>query len=116
MEDDLMKPSKNHQDSPQSRVLCAPLIWCLNQLLRLLLEREWQAKKNPKHHISQVLTVTYERGRSRTRTTQLERSEEEEGEGGLPRFGGCEPIYFKSVIGGSNVLGFAPNLVSSFYT
>ena len=31
-------------------------------------------------------------------------------------FGGCEPICFEPVIGGSNVLGFAPNLVSSFYT
>jgi len=49
-------------------------------------------------------------------TTQLERREEEEGEANLSRFGGCEPICFKPVIGGSNVLGFAPNLVSSFYT
>jgi len=37
-----------------------------------------------------VLGITCER--SRTHTTQLERREEEEGEGGLSRFGGCEPI------------------------
>ena len=47
--------------------------------------------------------------RCRTHTTQLERREEEEGEANLSRFGGCELICFKPVIGGSNVLGFAPN-------
>jgi len=55
-------------------------------------------------------------GESRTHTIQLERREEEEGEANLSRFGGCEPISFKPVIGGSNMLGFEPNLVSSFYT
>jgi len=63
-----------------------------------------------------VLAVTFGGWRSRTHTTHLERREEEEGEANLSRFGGCEPICFKPVIGGSNVLGFAPNLVSSFYT
>ena len=56
------------------------------------------------------------RRRSRTHTTQLERREEEEGEANLFTFGGCEPICFEPEIRGSNVLGFAPNLVSSFYT
>ena len=60
--------------------------------------------------------VTLEWWRCRTHKTQLERREEEEGEANLSRFGGCEPICFKPVIGGSNVLGFVPNLVSSFYT
>jgi len=53
---------------------------------------------------------------SRTHTTQLERREEEEGEANMSRFGSCESICFKLVIRGSNVLEFAPNLVSSFYT
>jgi hypothetical protein len=44
------------------------------------------------------------------------RREEEEGEGNLSRFGGFEPVIFKPVIGGSNVVGLAPNLVSSFHT
>jgi hypothetical protein len=59
---------------------------------------------------------TFGEWESRTHTTQLERREEEEGEANLSRFGGCKPICFKPVIGGSNVLGFAPNLVSLFYT
>jgi hypothetical protein len=42
------------------------------------------------------------------------RREEEEGEGNLSRFDGFEPVIFKLVIGGSNVVGLAPNLVSSF--
>jgi hypothetical protein len=42
---------------------------------------------------------------------------EEEGEGKyVLRFGGPEPVIFKPVIGGSNVVGLAPNLVGSFPT
>jgi hypothetical protein len=48
--------------------------------------------------------------------TQLARREEKEGEWGLSRFGGYMQIDFKPAIGGSNVLRFAPNLVSSLYT
>jgi hypothetical protein len=47
--------------------------------------------------------------------TQQERREEE-GEANLSRFGGFEPNEIKMSIGGSNVLGFGPNLVSSICT
>jgi len=65
-------------------------------------------KKNPSSSPIPTLVVAW-------RTTQLERREGE-GEVNLSRFGGCKPICLKSAIGGSNMLGFAPNLVSSFYT
>jgi len=45
-----------------------------------------------------------------------ERREQEEGEANMSRFAGCGPIFFKPVIGGSNVVALAPNLVSSFLT
>ena len=51
-----------------------------------------------------------------TEYTQHERRDEEEGEGGLSRFGGSEPICFKSVNGDPNVLEFASNIVSLFYS
>jgi len=57
--------------------------------------------------------MSFERGDNRTHTIQLERREEK-GEGDLPRFDSSEPICFKSVIGGPNVLGFAPKFVSLF--
>jgi hypothetical protein len=56
--------------------------------------------------------MSFERGEQNTRHNLREERKREEG---LSRFGGFELICFKSVIGGSNVLGFAPNLVSSFY-
>jgi hypothetical protein len=44
---------------------------------------------------------------------QVRRGEEEE-EVNLPRFLSSDQSVFKLVFGGSNVLGLAPNLVSSF--
>ena len=77
------------------------------------IKRSKKAQERPSL-LSLQLRISLERGRAE-RTTQLERREEK-GDEGLPRFGGSESICFKSVIGGSNVHGFVPNLVISFYT
>jgi hypothetical protein len=54
--------------------------------------------------------------KERTEHTSQRERREEEGEANLSRFVGSEPVIFKPVIGGSNVVGLAPNLVSSFLT
>jgi hypothetical protein len=46
----------------------------------------------------------------------VRRGEEEEEEVNLSRFLRSDQSVFKLVFGGSNVLGLAPNLVSSFLT
>jgi len=103
----------NLAKQPISQSACAPLMWCFIQQLRIPLKG---VKRTRKTLDSTQDIPSFEWWWSRTHTTQLERREEEEGEANLSIFGGCELICFKSVTGGSNMLGFAPNLVSSFYT
>jgi len=113
MEEDL-EPIKLSKAAHKPKCLCTVDV-VLHPTVEDTPKGSKENKKNPRLHSKHPWTL-FEWWRSRTHTTQLERREEEEGEANLSRFGGCELICFKSVTGGSNMLGFAPNLVSSFYT
>jgi hypothetical protein len=58
------------------------------------------------------------RGRENTleHHNQMRRGEEEKEEVNLSRFLRSDRYVFKLVVGGSNMLGLAPNLMSSFLT
>ena len=109
IEDDL-EPSKIMKIAHKPKCLCT-----INVVFESMVESaplEEVASKKTLPSSFPGAAVTLEWWRCRTHKTQLERREEEEGEANMSRFGGCEPICFKPVIGGSNVLGFAPNFLS----
>ena len=87
----------------------------LNQWLGLLLgkhKREITLASILSERI--VASVRRERAEHTHHNVREERKKKEKGN--LSRFGGAEPVIFKPVIGGSNVVGLVPNLVSSFLT
>ena len=60
--------------------------------------------------------VRRERAEHTHHNVREERKKKEKEKGNMSRSRGCEPVIFKPVIRGSNVVGLAPNLVSSFLT
>ena len=94
---------QTHENSPQTQVLVHHWLgaWINGWDCSL---RESGKQENPTLIFTRCWPSLLWGRDSRTHTIQLERrEEEEEGERDLSRFGGCEPICFKPVIGGSNV-------------
>ena len=112
--EDAIEPSKN---IPQAQCLyTVDFGW--NQRLRLIPEMIKGRKPKPPFSAEQEReSCCCERGgESRTQEQHNLREERKKEKGNLSRFGGSELVIFKPVIGVSNVVGLAPNLVSSFLT
>lgn len=111
----ILSPTKCKKIAHKSSAY-ASLIQCLNQWWRTL-QKEYKAPR--KSQLSSlpipILVVTQRMRESRTHNTTMS-AEEEKREAIMSRFGDFRHSYLKLVIGGLNVFGFAPNLVSLFYT
>jgi hypothetical protein len=106
---------QNQQNSPQVYCLCTVDL-VLNPTVGVTSKKSTKHKKNPNFSPAQLWTSLVTQGRAEHTQHNLRDESKKKGEGGMPRFDGSEPICFKSVIGCSNVLRLAPNLVSLCYT